>query len=257
MSSTVGFRWRAGALQRTDDLATDPHLVAADSWLVSDGATLAIDLHRRRFAGAAAHPDAEPFWLAALRAIPGDGDWFPRVEATTDGQLALRLRPAPERMRSAMLATAPGPDRRTRSSTKGPDLAAMAELRAEVAPLGADEAIILDPNGFVVDGAYSAIVWWRGRILCAPPVEFARVDSVTARSVRAVAAALGHDLHEEAVTPAELAGAEVWVLSALHGIRLARGWIDGPELAEQPGRADAWRRRMLALRRSGTGGGDA
>ncbi len=114
---------------------------------------------------------------------------------------------------------------------------------------GADEAVLLTDDGYVVEGAFSALLWWRGEILCGPPAAFERVDSVTARSVLTLAAALGHDLHEEAVTPAELAGTELWVLSALHGIRIATAWIDGPELAEQPGRLAAWRARLDRLRR--------
>ena len=65
----------------------------------------------------------------------------------------------------------------------------------------------------------------------------------------AVAAALGLDTHEEAVTPAELDGTELWALSALHGIRIATSWVDGPSLAEQPGRLATWRARLDALRR--------
>jgi branched-subunit amino acid aminotransferase/4-amino-4-deoxychorismate lyase len=126
----------------------------------------------------------------------------------------------------------------------------MLRIRTAVQPTGADEAIILTPDGYVVEGAYSALLWWRGEILCGPPREFERVDSVTSRSVLALAMALGLDTHEEAVTPAELDGTELWVLSALHGIRIATAWIDGPELAEKPGRLGAWQARLDALRRA-------
>ena len=91
--------------------------------------------------------------------------------------------------------------------------------------------------------------WWRGDILCSPPTQFERIDSVTARSVLTLATALGLDTHEEACTPAELDGTEVWALSALHGARIATAWVDGPQLAERPGRLGAWRARLDALRR--------
>ena len=68
-------------------------------------------------------------------------------------------------------------------------------------------------------------------------------------AVLTLAAALGLDTHEEAVTPAELDGTELWALSALHGIRIATSWVDGPSLAEQPGRLATWRARLDALRR--------
>jgi branched-subunit amino acid aminotransferase/4-amino-4-deoxychorismate lyase len=125
----------------------------------------------------------------------------------------------------------------------------MLRIRTEAQASGATEAVILTPDGYVVEGAYSALLWWRGGILCGPPAEFDRVDSVTARSVLTLATALGTDTHEEAVTAAELDGTELWVLSALHGIRIATAWVDGPSLAELPGRLDAWRGRMDALRR--------
>ena len=107
----------------------------------------------------------------------------------------------------------------------------------------------LDQEGFVVEGAYSALLWWRGDTLCAPPLEFDRVDSVTARTVLAVATALGVEVLREAVTPAELDGLEIWSLNALHGIRIVTRWIDGPEPAEQPGRLRAWRARLGKLSR--------
>lgn len=103
-----------------------------------------------------------------------------------------------------------------------------------------------------MDATTSALLWWRGDILCGPPSGqpgFARVDSVTARSVLALAVALGHDTHEEAVTPAELDGCEVWAVNALHGIRIVTGWLDGPSTAELPGRLETWRARLHALRR--------
>ena len=246
------FRWRATdegngleALEYCD--MTESRVVAADSWLVVDGRTLALGLHRERFLSSA--PDSEEFWDAAIAAIPSEGDWFPRVELHEPRRLVLRLRSAPERTRSAVLATWNGPDPRTEPAVKGPDLSAMLRIRTAVQAHGADEAVILTEDGYVVEGAYSALLWWRGEILCGPPAAFDRVDSVTARSVLTLARALGVDTHEEAVTPAELDGTELWALSALHGIRIVTKWVDGPELAEKPGRLAQWRARLDALRR--------
>jgi branched-subunit amino acid aminotransferase/4-amino-4-deoxychorismate lyase len=253
MSVESIFRWRDGlhggggleALEYCD--MTDSRIVAADSWLVTDGKALALDLHSSRFLDSA--PGAEAFWDAAIAAIPAEGDWFPRVELHEPRRLVFRLRSAPERTRSAVLATWTGPDPRTEPLVKGPDLASMLRIRTAVQAQGADEAAILSDDGYVVEGAYSALLWWRGEILCGPPSTFDRVDSVTARSVLTLARALGIDTHEEAVTPAELDGTELWALSALHGIRIVTRWVDGPELAEKPGRLAQWRARLSALRR--------
>jgi branched-subunit amino acid aminotransferase/4-amino-4-deoxychorismate lyase len=245
------YRWHDGALQLLDycDMA-DTTVEAADSWLVSDGRTLALDLHRERFLDAA--PDGASFWDAAIAAIPREGDWFPRVELQSRSGaplFVLRLRSAPALTRSVVVATHLGPDPRTRPTVKGPDLESMLRIRTAVQPRGAEEAVILSPDGYVVEGAYSAIVWWRGAILCSPSPELERIDSVTARLLLGMAAALGVETYEESVTPAELDGCEVWALSALHGPRIITRWVDGPAMAALPGRLDLWRTRLAVLRR--------
>lgn len=254
MSAASTYRWHDGALQLLDYCdPAETAIVAADSWLVRDGSVLGIDLHRSRFLEAAAHSaDASSFWTAAIAAIPLTGDWFPRVELQlrNEGlQFVFRLREAPEPRRSLVLATHNGPDPRRSPTIKGPDTDALLAARTTVQQLGADEAVILSPDGYVVEGAYSAVLWWRGDALCTPSPELARVDSVTARSVITLATALGIDVLYESVTPADLDGLEIWALSALHGIRIVTGWIDGPAPAELPGRLGVWRARLDRLRR--------
>lgn len=257
MSATTVLRYAAGGLHALEHCDPRPfRIAAADSWLSLDGRVLALDAHRTRFLrSAGAHTDdidLEAFWDAAVDAVPRDGAFFPRVEVQVGeagATAVLRLREAPARKRSAVLATWRGDDPRTEPTVKGPDLERLSRVRTSVQPSGADEAVLLTPDGYVVEGAYSALLWWRGSILCAPPADFARIDSVTAGAVVALARALGHDVHEEAVTPAELDGTEIWALSALHGIRIVTGWIDGPSPAELPGRLAAWTTRLDALRR--------
>lgn len=259
MSAASIYRWHDGALVALEycDL-TLTAIEAADSWLVSDGRALALDLHRTRFMTSIprhryTQTDPGAFWDAAIAAIPRDGDWFPRVELHSrlgGPWLLFRLRSAPERARSAVLATHAGADPRTMPGVKGPDLERLLAVRTAVQKQGADDAVILSPDGYVVDGATSALLWWRGDILCGPPADLDRVDSVTARSVLTLARALGFDTHEEAVTPTELAGVELWAVNALHGIRIVTSWVGGVALAEQPGRLTTWRARLDALRRA-------
>lgn len=253
MSVESIFRWRGGQLEALEYCDMSATVIsAADSWLVCDGRALALDLHRSRFMATVPRDmaaDVADFWDAAIAAIPADGDWFPRVELHDPVRLVFRLRSAPERTRSAVLATWKGSDPREHPGVKGPDLERLLSVRTSVQKLRADEAVILSPDGYVVEGAYSALLWWRGEILCGPPADLERVDSVTARSVLTLAKALGIDTHEEAVTPAELDGTELWALSALHGIRIVTAWVDGPALAEKPGRLVQWRTRLDALRR--------
>lgn len=243
-------RWTGSALEPLEYCDPTLRIEAADSWLVSEGTALALEAHRQRFrASIPRSVELDAFWDASLAQIPSGGDWFPRVELHSGSRLLFRLREAPERRRSAVLATWRGPDPRHSPTIKGPDLERLSRVRTAVQVSGADEAVLLTDDGYVVEGAYSGLLWWRGEILCGPPASFPRVDSVTARTVLTLAAVLGHDVHEEAVTPAELDGVELWVLSALHGIRIATSWVDGPSLAQQPGRLAAWRARMEALRK--------
>jgi len=250
-------RWQEDALVPVEDCELSPsETLAADSWLVVDGAVLALELHRSRFAAAVAgRVDEKPlsaFWDAAIAAIPRTGDWFPRVElrlGAAGPALLFRLRPAPQRHRSVRLATHRGDDPRTAPGVKGPATEALARARTSAQERGADEAVILSPEGYVVEGAFSALLWWRGGFLCVPSDDLIRVDSVTARSVLALAAAFGVDVHRESVTPAELDGLEVWSVSALHGIRIVTGWVDGPLTAEEPGRLRDWVARLERLRK--------
>lgn len=262
--TSVTFLWRDGELHPVDDVA-ESTIDVADSWFVHDGMALAVELHRTRFVGSVrdelrerpGRPGPDPldldaFWAAAIAAIPRAGDWFPRIELHRDGGdpvLLLRLRSAPDRSETVTIISHDGDDPRTRPRVKGPDLAALGRVRQDAARHGVGEVAILSPEGFVVEGAYSALLWWRGDTLCAPPDELDRVDSVTARTVLTVAAALGIEVLREAVTPAELDGLEIWALSSLHGIRIVTRWIDGPEQAEQPGRLRAWRARLGKLSR--------
>ncbi|MEO7122092.1 MAG: aminotransferase class IV [Lacisediminihabitans sp.] len=251
------YRWEHDELVLLDySDASELSLEAVDSWLVSDGSVLAIDLHRSRFLSSVAARGfdaavAECVWDTVIAAIPRTGMWFPRIEALSrDGvpQYLFRLRSAPELSRSIVLATALGGDPRTVPSIKGPDLASMLRLRTEAQQRGADDAVILTSLGFVVEGAHTALLWWRGDILCAPPLEFERVDSITAKSILALAAALGTDIYYEAVTPAELDGVELWAVNALHGIRIVTSWVGGPATAEKPGRLEKWRALLKNLR---------
>jgi branched-subunit amino acid aminotransferase/4-amino-4-deoxychorismate lyase len=253
MSANAIYRWQKGQLIEVapENLATAP-ITVADSWLVDSGKVLALNLHRQRFMDAVpafVHDAADDFFAASIAQLPRAGAWFPRVELR-GAEFFLHLRPAPELQRSATLVSYAGDDPRTAPTIKGPDLQAMGAINAGAQAHGADDAVLLTDEGYVIEGAYSALLWWRGEILCGPPAEFERIDSVTARSVLTLARALELDIHEEAVRPAELDGTELWVLNALHGVRIVPRWIDGPELAEKPGRLEQWRTRLSALTRT-------
>ncbi|WP_136643513.1 aminotransferase class IV [Subtercola vilae] len=107
-------------------------------------------------------------------------------------------------------------------------------------------------DGAIVEGTTTALLWWRGETLHAPAPELVRVDSVTARSLAVLARALGVQVVEEHATPADLAGAELWAVNALYGIRLVTEWRGGPTLDVSPAasaHAALWHRRLTSLAR--------
>lgn len=259
--------WRPGA---------DEPILAMDSWRLAAGGVVRLDLHEARFATAcarlraaadhdaapgaagAAPPDAAPAdltrgplpdavrvaaFLAAVRErLPRDGEWFPRVELTASGALQLRLRPCPPLRTSAVLwATSGVPQRDPR--TKGADLAALTAARERAVAAGADDALLLDGDGLVLEGATTGLLWWRGDEPCgvASP---AVLCSVTRRAL----ARLAGGITTLDATLDDLAGCEVWAVNALHGIRGVTAILGGPTLAP-PTRAAAWRERYEGLRR--------
>lgn len=258
MSSATLFRWTGSGLEALDycDPAEET-IEAADSWFVADGRALALELHRARFADAVlargfGELEVATFWNAAVDAIPTEGDWFPRVELVTRGggsQFRFRHRAAPERSVSITLATHKGRDPRTDPRVKGPDLEALTALRTSVHQLGANDAVLLSPEGYIVEGATTSLVWWNDDELCLVAHELPRIASVTERSLIALALALGVTVNEQLVRPADLDGREAWALNALHGIRIVTRWVNGPETAELPGRLRLWRDRLSALRK--------
>ncbi|MES1212657.1 MAG: aminotransferase class IV [Leifsonia sp.] len=265
MGAATTYRWQGGMLVARDDCDVAPaRILAADSWLVAGAAVLALELHRMRFLDAVAESaerhgrgaevdalDVDAFWDAAISRIPRIGDWFPRVELRLQhdaAELLLRVREAPARHRSLTLSTFHGEDPRTEPWIKGPDLEAMTRLRTAAQRHGTDEAVLLDA-GSVAAGSTTATAWWTGDALCVPSFDLPRIPSVTLRSVLTLAAATGVDVLHDSVAPEALDGCEVWALNALHGIRIVTRWVDGPATAELPGRLDAWRTRLDALRK--------
>lgn len=245
--------------------AGPPRLLAADSFRVRANPRTGVaeargpDLHLDRFTrtALAAWPGEDGSALERIRAFLDEavariaeyGEGFPRLELRGpddpggDPELSCALRPLPELRDAIELRTAPGV-RLDRPERKGPSIARLSELNRR---LGA-EALLLDGDGRVIEGATTSIVWWRdgtddsGRCV-APPSSGTRnrVESVTEALLREAAS-----LSEGRPAPEELARCETWAVNALHGIRLVTG-IDG---APPPApRADRLRRFREALDR--------
>jgi branched-subunit amino acid aminotransferase/4-amino-4-deoxychorismate lyase len=201
-------------------------LLVADSFLVANGKVRGLELHRDRFVRscAAAGVAADRYWDEQVGRLPGFGRWFPRFELHASGELAVQLRPAPPIGGRVRVAVHEGPDPRTAPRVKGPDLELLGKLK-ESAPDRADEILLLDTDGTVLEAAYSAIAWWEDDTLCFPPSDRPLLPSVTAHLLRQIATAQGVEISEHPATPEALQNStETWLLNALHGIRPIHAW---------------------------------
>jgi branched-subunit amino acid aminotransferase/4-amino-4-deoxychorismate lyase len=215
-------------------------LLAADSWLVEDGHARAVDRHWARFSAACGIELAE-LRAEVERAVPAQGRWFPRVELHADGELAFHVRPAPPR-EPTVSAWIADDDPRTTPRVKGPDLERLAALRGRAATHGAQEAVIADSEGRLLEGAYTSLLWWEGETLCAVPDDAPILPGIT----RALLIELAGAVELRRPAPQDLAGRETWLVSALHGIRAVTRWVGGPEPGDAR-RAAEWQRRLESI----------
>jgi len=230
------FRFLNGVLELvTEGQTSDVRLEVADSWLVEDGRARSLDSHLDRFGrwvseiSPACVPSLPDFYVAVKAQIPTQGRWFPRIEfhaeAQTPNHLYLRLRPAPEQLGSIILWTLPDADPRQNPTVKGPDLSLGMQMRRNAKMHGADEAVLLSKDGFVLEGALSSLVWWRGDTLCSSSDDLPWLPSITRDEVFAIASQMGYATRTESIKPADLVGLEIWALSSLHGIRVVKDWV--------------------------------
>lgn len=224
--------------------------LVADSWRVENGEAVAWQRHLARFSHSATtecgldEDLVQRFFAAVRHQIPPTGAWFPRIEAAaTPGEPTLRYREreAPQILETVSLAVGAG-DPRTHATRKGPDLEALMALRRSVSDVGATEALILSPEGIIIEGAYSTVVVWQKDAdhLSVVPRNIPRIPSVTESVIIDIAHRQGISVVHEPLRVSDLSGCEVWVLSALHGIRWATQIADGPEIATDPNRRAQW-----------------
>jgi branched-subunit amino acid aminotransferase/4-amino-4-deoxychorismate lyase len=223
-------------------------LPAADSWLVVDGRVRAVDRHWARFSAACGEQGVTADALAAFRArvdreVPTRGRWFPRIELREGGELAVVVRPAPAREPDVVAWIADVPDPRRSPRRKGPDLEALAALRERAAAHGAGEAVLTDPGGRLLEGAFTSLLWWEGETLYAVPDDAPILRGITRSLLLEIATARGTPVARRRPAPDDLAGCETWLVSALHGIRTVTGWAGGTRAGAAP-RATAWQRAL-------------
>ena len=247
------FIYTAGELKPSPALDSD--VLIADSFLVVEGRVRSLNLHIDRFTRAIEfkHPELTEhlphFFEAAWQLIPRTGRLFPRLELRGEQAptLSLVVREAPAQLGLATLWTYPEPDPRLDLTVKGPELALGTELRAQAQALGADEAILLTKDGEISEGALSSLVWWRGDLLCAPGNEIPWLESVTRTEIFTIAMSMNIKTRYEHVTPEDLVGHELWLLSSLQGIRPVVNWLGVSDTFAEGSHIQQFERRMQML----------
>jgi branched-subunit amino acid aminotransferase/4-amino-4-deoxychorismate lyase len=222
-------------------------LLAADSWLVVDGRARAAERHWARFSATCAEHGVDQQALNEFRAgveLPASGRWFPRVELREDGELAVRVRPAPPREPTVAAWIADVPDPRRAPRRKGQDLERLAALRERAATHGAGEAVIADAGGRLLEGAFTSLLWWEEDTLWAVPDDAPILPGITRALLLELARRRDTPVAHRRPAPHELAGRETWLVSALHGIRAVTRWADGGPEAGAAARASTWQRLL-------------
>lgn len=251
------YRLEQGELKPVIEPSAEVKLKVADSWLVENGRARSLGAHFDRFRSWVLSEDPEQgkfltgYFAEVLRLLPREGRWFPRMEYHGEQpeqlRLYLRLREAPARLDSVALWTYPESDPRHNPTVKGPDLSLCQQLRRHANMNGADEAVITNSSGFVAEGALSALVWWRGDVLCSSDNQTQWLPSITREEVFSIATQMGFESKVENVKPLELARVPIWALSSLNGIMPVRSWIGVSDELPESAHLEAFTKRLRLL----------
>jgi len=117
-----------------------------------------------------------------------------------------------------------------KTSNKLPQILA----RAQADAVGAEESLLLNTDGDVVEGSASNLFWIRGRRVCTPPLASGILAGVTRAVVLELCQDLGLAACESRVSPEQLPGADAVFLS-LSSVGIAEGVsLDGQALSQSP-----------------------
>ena len=106
--------------------------------------------------------------------------------------------------------------------------------RAEADSVGADEALLCNTEGFVVEGASSNLFWVEGDTVCTPPLASGILAGVTRAVTLELCAQLGVPYAERQITPEGLRGATgVFLTLSSLGV-VEAGSLDGTNLSHSP-----------------------
>jgi aminodeoxychorismate lyase len=113
--------------------------------------------------------------------------------------------------------------------------------RAEADAAGADEAVLLNTDGHVVEGASSNLFWIEGKTVCTPPLTDGLLAGVTRAVTIEICQSFSLSVLEKAVTPEQLRRAD-GIFLTLSSIGVAEAIaLDGASLTTSPIAADIHR----------------
>ena len=85
--------------------------------------------------------------------------------------------------------------------------------RAEARALGADDALLVTPAGYIAEGTTWSVFWWEGGRLCTPALDLGILPGVGRARVMELA-----EVAEVRVTATEFAGRSLFLVNAVRGI---------------------------------------
>jgi branched-chain amino acid aminotransferase len=154
--------------------------------------------------------------------------------------LAMTLHPAPELnarpnpqwrvVTSSIRLPADEPLARFKTCNKLPQIMA----RAEAESTGADEALLLNTNGHVVEASTSNLFWIADNTFCTPPLASGILAGVTRTVVLELCRHLGWPTRESGITPSGLLDAQAIFLSLSSWGVVEVTTLDGQPVARSP-----------------------
>jgi branched-subunit amino acid aminotransferase/4-amino-4-deoxychorismate lyase len=238
---------------RADDSAFSEGRGCYTTVRVQQGRPRFAERHARRLATGAAELGLPPLEeSAALRALAElakaafeDGEGAIRLEASRDGDGRLHLIGVPRELGparpewNAVLAAFPHPGPEPRPGLKLTSRLRLALAAEQAREVGADEALLLDPEGWLVEGSRSNLFVVTARAgIRTPPLSRGAVAGVA----RSVLLERVPGLAEADIARAELFQAgELIAVNALRGA-LAITRLDGKPVGD--GKPGAWARRL-------------
>lgn len=164
--------------------------------------------------------------LPELEAPKGGADCVLRIEFSPDGAHVTER--DVEGAEPIALATSPAPHRGYPHKTAA--RAWLEAARATGRATGADDALLFDAEGRLIEATRWSVGWWDGETLCFPPLALGGLKGVARARLTEMARS---GVREAVLTRDELAKRSFMVCNAAHGV-LSVGMLDGTVIPENP-----------------------